>query len=278
MATLKADLLRKMLEKLTGKKLEAIRNPPAEARTCRPGVSDRQVAWANVPENQNTGQGWGMQIEAYRRHEEAEKVCVQAQGKVQTADGRCIEVDLSLLLARVHVEQTDLHLQFGQARLKDPLVVNFAAPSARLTERSFSFDLDADGVEESLARLGEGSGFLALDGNGNGIIDDGRELFGPATQDGFAELAAHDQDGNGWIDEGDEVFDQLRIWSPGEGSEAKLRSLEQLGIGALCLSSARTSFDLTGPGNELLGRLRSTSLFLAESGRAGTLQQIDLAT
>jgi hypothetical protein len=43
-----------------------------------------------------------------------------------------------------------------------------------------------------------------------GRIDSGSELFGPATGSGFGELAALDGDGNGWIDENDDAFARLR--------------------------------------------------------------------
>lgn len=56
-----------------------------------------------------------------------------------------------------------------------------------------------------------GSGFLALDRNQNGVVDDGSELFGTQSGDGFAHLALYDQDSNGWIDANDPVFDKLRI-------------------------------------------------------------------
>jgi hypothetical protein len=45
----------------------------------------------------------------------------------------------------------------------------------------------------------------------DGRVNDGRELFGPITGDGFAELAAYDDDGNNWIDENDGIYDNLSI-------------------------------------------------------------------
>jgi hypothetical protein len=45
----------------------------------------------------------------------------------------------------------------------------------------------------------------------DGRVNDGRELFGPRTGDGFAELAAYDDDGNNWIDENDGIHDNLSI-------------------------------------------------------------------
>ena len=87
--------------------------------------------------------------------------------------------------------------------LCDPLVFNFEGNTADITDQKFMFDLDCDGKEEEISSLGKGSGFLALDKNGDGIVNDGTELFGTKSGDGFADLAEYDEDGNGWIDEDD---------------------------------------------------------------------------
>lgn len=91
------------------------------------------------------------------------------------------------------------------------------------------FDLDCDGKEEEISSLGKGSGFLALDKNGDGIINDGTELFGTKSGDGFADLAEYDEDGNGWIDEDDGIFSQLRIWTKNEKERMSLFPLRMQG-------------------------------------------------
>ena len=63
-----------------------------------------------------------------------------------------------------------------------------------LSDQTFYFDLDADGKEEEISVL-NGSGYLALDKNGDGVINDGSELFGTKNGDGFADLARYDEDG-----------------------------------------------------------------------------------
>jgi hypothetical protein len=90
--------------------------------------------------------------------------------------------------------------------------------------------------------LGEGSGFLALDQNENCRIDDGTELFGPISANGFMELKKYDQDQNGWIDESDPVFDQLKIWTRDASGKDCLETLEQKGIGAICLQNVTAEF------------------------------------
>lgn len=72
--------------------------------------------------------------------------------------------------------------------LCDPLVFNFEGNTADITDQKFMFDLDCDGKEEEISSLGKGSGFLALDKNGDGIINDGTELFGTKSGDGLQTL------------------------------------------------------------------------------------------
>lgn len=161
-------------------------------------------------------------------------------------------------------------------KLKDPLVLNFNGNAAGLSETKFSFDLDSDGRAEQVALLNPGSGFLALDKNSDGVINNGAELFGAQSGNGFADLAAHDQDGNRWIDENDAIYARLRIWSRDSSGNDQLVALGQKGVGALYLGSVTTPFDLTGSGNQLFGQVAGSGLFLKEDGSAGTVQQLNL--
>ena len=65
------------------------------------------------------------------------------------------------------------------------MVINFQGTGAELSDLRFTFDMDTDGMSEDNAFVGPGSGFLILDKNGDGVINDGRELFGPQSGDGF---------------------------------------------------------------------------------------------
>lgn len=206
---------------------------------------------------------------------ESEQLAVCGSGTIRTADGRCIDFDLELQLARS--EKTErVWSESGKVELRDPLVLNFAGKSAELTGDRLDFDLDSDGMSESLAGLGQGCGYLVLDRNGNGRADCGKELFGAHSGNGFADLAAYDGDGNGWIDEADAVFDQLSIWRGGNTPD-QLQGLREAGVGALWLGQVDSPFTLKGEGGSLLGQLRATGLWLSEAGSVNTLQQIDLA-
>jgi hypothetical protein len=162
-------------------------------------------------------------------------------------------------------------------KLVDPLVINFDASSAELSNTKFSFDLDCDGKSDQISRLSKGSGFLALDKNNDGQINDGSELFGTKSGDGFADLATYDTDKNGWIDSGDEIYDKLRIWTMDEKGNNQLVGLGEKGIGAVYLGNVNTDYYLKSSDNDLNGMIRQTGVFLRENFTAGTIQHVDFA-
>ncbi|MFP4276394.1 MAG: hypothetical protein ACLFQC_02200 [Wenzhouxiangella sp.] len=226
---------------------------------------------------QELGAETAVRISRTRVVAETESLRFEAKGRVQTADGRAIDIDLRLELDRAWFEVSQLDMNAVQPRLQDPLVLNLDAASARLRPERFEFDLAASGRRDSLPVLDGASGYLARDANGNGKIDDGSELFGALSGDGFADLQALDSDSNGWLDAADLAFESLGVWIDAGTSGARLESLKQVGIGAISLDNVTSSFALTNARNDLLGQLRSTGVFLYEDGRAGTVQQLDLA-
>lgn len=220
--------------------------------------------------------GFGIAYDRHEVREEMEHTTFCAEGIIRTADGKEIRLELGLAMSRSYREESSVSLRAGDAVRKDPLVINFDGTAAQLQNRRFSFDLDADGSAEQVPLLSGNRGYLALDRNGNGRIDSGKELFGPSSGDGFAELAQYDSDGNGWIDENDPVFVQLRVWMQDGKGGGTLNTASSHGVGALYLGRADTPFALKDGGNQELGVVRSTGIYLAENGGAGTLQQIDL--
>ena len=211
-------------------------------------------------------------------HEETEETAFRTTGTVRTADGREISFGLELGMSRRFQEETKIENIAEIVDLTDPLVINLDGNIAGLSDQKFMFDIDADGEEESISYLQGGSGYLALDKNGDGVINDGSELFGTKSGDGFADLAEYDADGNGWIDENDPIFDKLRIWAKDENGKDELYTLKEVGVGAICLQKAATDFSLNSQkDNTQNGQIRSTGIFLYENGTAGTMQQLDLA-
>ena len=223
--------------------------------------------------------GYGIEYDQTESVRETESTSFAAGGVIKTADGQEINFKLNLDMSRSYQSEESTSLRAGDAVpvLKDPLVLNFNGSAAELSSTRFSFDLNADGKNEQVATLGANSAYLALDKNGDGTINNGSELFGARTGNGFAELAAYDSDGNGWIDEKDAVYSQLKTWSGGAGGEGSLQGLKAAGVGAIYLGSQATPFSLKSGDNALLGAVKASGVFLNENGSVGSMQQIDLA-
>ena len=265
-------LILTMVEHLTGRKVRIFDLSEAQAEPAAAAPAPPSSSAAQAPERSGVAIAYDTSVTIT----EDERTQFSAQGQVLTADGRSIDFGVELDMARHHVEHTETHLRLGDAPATDPLVVNFNGGSAGLTEQRFGFDLNSDGSDEQLAMLATGSGYLALDKNGNGRIDSGAELFGPSSGSGFAELTTLDSDGNGWIDESDPAFAALRIWTPGAQDNGNLATLSERRVGALYAGSVATPFALKDAGNGTLGAIAATGVYLSEDGTVGTLQEIDL--
>lgn len=210
-------------------------------------------------------------------YSESETTSFSAAGTVNTADGRSLDINLNLIMSRSFTEATSEFIDYTQPVLCDPLVINLTSSPATVSDQTFFFDLDVDGTEEEISQLSAGSGYLALDKSGDGVINNGSELFGVKSGNGFADLMAYDSDGNGWIDEADPIFSKLKIWSMDESGNSTLIDLKEAGVGAIYLGSNDTGFSLKGADNSTNAVIRRTGVFLYEDGSAGTMQQMDLA-
>jgi hypothetical protein len=245
------------------------------------GRADAGVAPAPAPAVPAPGApgraGWGLEHDVREEIRVAEITRFEARGEVTTSDGRRIAMDLELEMARLEVQTRSASVRAGDARKVDPLVVNLTGGPVAFDGRH-DFDLDADGRPESIARLGPASAYLAIDRDGDGAVADGRELFGPATGDGFAELAAHDADGNGWIDEADPVFRELLLWRPGEGGDGgTLVGAAAAGLGAIHVGRVATVFSV-GSGGAAVAEVAETGVYVKEDGTPATIQHVDLWT
>ncbi|SEI83527.1 hypothetical protein SAMN05421831_11221 [Allopseudospirillum japonicum] len=272
---LKVTLMQSLFEKTFGIRIQVQHfkmDTSKMADQCQPY---QKLAEAQPLEIEQASGGWRLDYHRQVEYYEGEHTQFMAQGQVKTADGRELDISLELNMRRDFYTQHQEHIRVGT--LKDPLVVNFDAPAAALQQRHFRFDVDADGREDEIAQLASGSGYLALDKNQDGVINDGSELFGTQSGNGFADLSAYDEDGNGFIDEGDSVFGQLKIWMMDEAGQSHLFSLQDKNIGALYLGAAQTPFSLTTSTEaNQLGQVTATGFFLREDGSSGSLQQIDL--
>ncbi|WKY47879.1 hypothetical protein Q5O24_00705 [Eubacteriaceae bacterium ES3] len=270
----KMQLLQKLLQALTGKKIKFL--IPKGIKSNEHVVLKTQIKGL---ENQRNllNQESGFRYERQSLYAEQETTAFNAQGVITTSDGKTINLNLSLNLSRSFRAAENVLIQAGnQPQQIDPLTINFNAPSVSLTQEKYSFDLDSDGTSEQISFVGPGSGFLALDLNNDGTINDGQELFGPQSGDGFSDLSAYDADGNHWIDENDPIYDKLQIWTKDENGTDRLFALGEKGVGAIYLGNVNTSFSLQTAANQSQGQIQKTGIFLKENGGAGTIQHIDL--
>lgn len=265
-------LLINLIESLTGQKIKLFNPGDLKHGDAAPSHA-RHAAEAAQPARR---QGWGVEYDRHETIRESEQTSFAAEGVIRTSDGKDIRFMLSLEMKREFFRETHVSVREGDGVRKDPLVVNFGGAAAQLTDTRFSFDLDSDGTAEEMPFIGAGSGFLALDKNDNGVIDNGSELFGAQSGNGFADLAAYDGDKNNWIDENDAVYSRLLVWSKDAAGQDALSTLAQRNIGALYLGNIATPFDLKNSENALQGQVRSSGVYLSEDGSVGTLQQVDL--
>ena len=210
---------------------------------------------------------------------EQETTTYEAKGSVTTKDGRSIDINVSTAMERCKVSEVFVPMASPMDALFDPLIINTGSDTAGLSDKKFKFDLDADGKEDEISSLSKGSGFLAMDKNGDGKINDGNELFGVKSGDGFADLAEYDSDGNGWIDENDPIFDKLRVWSMNEKGDMELYTLRQSDVGAIYLGRVRGDYIHHDDEHKARAAIRESGIFLHESdGHAGSIQHVDFAT
>lgn len=272
------SMIRQMIQFLTGEEVKVFDMQEFSAEMRHAEVQSGAASAA--VQSANSGRaGWGMEYDYHAIHEELEQTSFSASGTIRTSDGQAFSFTLDLEMTRYYREETSVSVRAGDAVRKDPLVVNFGGTAAQLAQHAgqrFRFDIDGDGRDDLLPIFASGSAYLALDRDGNGKIDSGKELFGPASGNGFTELALLDDDGNGWIDENDAAFEKLLLWTPASEGPGDLLSLADAGIGALGLAHVASPFALRGTDNRDLGLIKSSGIYLDESGKAGSLQEIDL--
>ena len=138
------------------------------------------------------------------------------------------------------VEQRELELSVtSEVQQVDPLVLDLAGNgfSTSGLSRPVRFDLDGDGRQDSISAPTGDDALLALDRNGNGRIDSGRELFGDqhGATNGFAELARFDDNHDNRIDAADAVFSQLRLLRFDSQGHQTLQTMEEAGVSAIDL-------------------------------------------
>lgn len=272
----KIRMLEEFITAITGKRFKIVIPDKLKVKKFDQVTLERFKSIQDSKNNQATvqRQGWGLQYNFNSTYRETEKMNFKAKGLVNTEDGRTIDLDLELNMSRNFISQTNINIKAGDA-LIDPLVINYSGKNLELTDNKISFDIDLDGIKDNISFVSEGSGFLALDLNNDGVINDGKELFGPSTGNGFEELKKYDTDNNNWIDENDSIWDKLSIWTKDENGNDKLLALGMVGVGAIYVGNIDTEYSIKNSQNTSLGEIKSSSIFLKEDGTAGTIHHID---
>ncbi|MFP4487186.1 MAG: hypothetical protein ACOCP1_00700 [Campylobacterales bacterium] len=159
-----------------------------------------------------------------------------------------VEVSLGESLASTMNIRFDKEMS-EQQKLIDPLVIDFDGKGVELADKKFAFDLDSDGRKDQISMLKKGSAYLALDRNNNGKIDDGSELFGTKSGDGFKDLSMYDLNKDAKIDINDSIYDKLRVWKKDESGVDSLVALGEAGVGVIHLNPTELKnslYDSTG--------------------------------
>ncbi|WP_165669492.1 calcium-binding protein, partial [Metapseudomonas otitidis] len=140
-----------------------------------------------------------------------------------------------------------------------------------------TFDFDGDGLKTGTGWVKGDDGFLVLDRNGNGQIDNGSELFGVDTvkangqkaTDGFDALRDFDSNGDGVFDAKDAQFANVRIWQDsnqdGIAQAGELKTLAEHNIVAINLDSTASNQNSNG---NLISAIGS---FVRGDGSEGTV-------
>lgn len=182
------------------------------------------------------------------------------------------------------VARTELSLQQRELELEvtappqqsDPLVLDLAGNGLRTRGLldPVSFDLNADGRLDQISAPAGDDALLALDRDGNGRIDDGRELFGDqhGAANGFTELARFDDNGDGWLDATDAAFARLRLLRFDAAGEQQLQALSDAGVARIALNHRNADLALGA-----YDRIAQLGSFQFADGRQGLAADLLLA-
>ncbi|MBD9425934.1 calcium-binding protein [Pseudomonas sp. PDM15] len=172
---------------------------------------------------------------------------------------------------------TDFSAAQNFVQRRDPLALDLDGDGIETvgTNNGITFDFNGDGLKTGTGWVKGDDGFLALDINGNGIIDTGAELFGVDTIkangekaiDGFDALRDLDSNSDEVFDAQDAQFANVRVWQDlnqdGNSQANELKSLAELNIVAINLDATATRQNSNG------NLISATGTFIRGDGSEG---------
>ncbi|POZ63405.1 hypothetical protein [Chromobacterium alticapitis] len=210
-------------------------------------------------------------------YQQKQQLQFSANGQVATQDGQQFQFSLSLSMQSRYQYHSSSSSQSG-GQPHDPLMITLDGEAGAFSGATVSFDLQNNGQMSALP-FPAGGGWLTLDKNGDGKVNNGSELFGPQSGNGFADLAQYDANHDGAIDESDPVYAQLRIWT-GRGADGndQTETLQQAHIGAILLPSVSAPLTIRNDSGSATptAQMQSAGVYLKDDGQAGLVSQVDV--
>lgn len=185
------------------------------------------------------------------------------QGQV-TTQAFSMQMEFEFEYISISVEQT--------VQESDPIVLDLDGDGIELSSyrQGARFDITGEGRQVTTAFVTGGDAFLAIDSNGNGEIDSGKELFGDqnGAANGFEELRKYDSNEDGRINAHDRHFNALKLFRDngnGKTEKGELMGLADAGVREILLGYQNVSQMASG-GN----RIEQLASFIREDGSQGT--------
>jgi len=234
-------------------------------------LNSEQTELVNIDGQQFASQEM-LSVEQWQTH--TQSLSYQMQGEFEL-DDEVHSINYTFTLDSEHTSYSKFEMT--AAALKDPLIVQFSKQSIGNITATTEFDINQDKTLNTLPIFSGDVGYLVFDKNANGVADNGSELFGPQTGNGFNELSQLDSNNNGFIDEDDQAFKNLYIWQPeNNNQQTQWLSLQQADIKAISTTAIATPFSFYDQNNELSAQLTKSSFAISSSGQARGVHQLDV--
>ena len=273
-------LIKLLLEKLLGKFNKGSQFSSQSSQYSYVGVSQSVTSAHSNVYTPTELEPIGTIVNTTHAYHQKQTIDFSASLEIQTPN-KSFEMDISISFTQEFYEIHSSSLAIDNSMFTDPLVINYdedVNPFDNLSDLKFEFDLNNDGEDDLIPLLKQGAGFLALDRNNNGKIDNGTELFGAESGNGFKDLAVFDEDNNNWIDENDAIFNQLKVWKKDDSGDAKLVSLIDLNVGAIYLGDVQSGFRYQSALDKTEAVQHSNGIFVKEDGSGlGVVNSLDIA-